>query len=83
MEKVKKPKVYKIYSFEQLGKIANKKNQDMLFGCLYGAFIQFIEIKKKQPKLKFQGINWIDDGKMDILKPKINIVVTEDLTTKP
>lgn len=64
--KIKKHKEYKIHSFEDLMKVVNEKNCDMLFGNFYGVVKQFIQMKKTNKDFKFLGFTWIDDGKIEI-----------------
>lgn len=70
----KKNKKHKIRTFEELANVATEENVNMLCGNLYGCIIQFIEMRKKMPELKFVGIDWIDDGKIEIRNPKIKLI---------
>lgn len=71
-----KNKEYQIRTFEDFTKVVNDKNVDMLCGNFYGVILQFIQMRKSNPKLKFTGFNWIDDGKLEIRKAKIKMEVS-------
>jgi hypothetical protein len=68
---------YEIRSFQDLANVINEKNVDMLCGNLYGALRQFIEMRKKVPEIKFMGIDWIDDGKIEIRNPDVTLIIQE------
>ncbi len=71
---------YQIRTFEELANLATEENVGMLCGNLYGCVMQFIEMRKIEPTLIFTGMDWIDDGKLEIRNPNIKLVVTKDLS---
>lgn len=75
MAKTKKFKKYEIRSIDDLINLITEENCDMLFGNFYGTVKQFVEIRKKHPKIKYLGFDWIDDGKMVVGKPNITIQI--------
>lgn len=79
MAKTKKEnfKTYNIRTFEDFASVVKKENVDMLCANFYGSMLQLIDIKSKAPGVKYLGFNWIDDGKIEVLKPKITIELAD------
>lgn len=71
-------KLYKIRTFEDFGNVVNEENVDMFCGNFYGSMIQFLKFRKMRSSVKYIGFNWIDDGKIEMLSPKITIELAED-----
>ncbi len=79
IDKSKKPKEYEIRNFQDFMKVVNEENVDMLCGNFYGLVLQFIKMRKAQPKMKFRGFDWIDDGTLEVRGAKIKMTITGEI----
>lgn len=65
-------KEYTITTFQEFMAVLNDENVDMLTGNFYGMCLQFIEMRKIAPQIRWTGFIWTDDGNMEIKSPKLN-----------
>lgn len=72
----KKIKKYQIKTFKDFTDVVNEKNIDMLCGNFYGIMLQFIKMRKMDPKIQFDGFLWIDDGKIEVRSPNFSMEIS-------
>ena len=58
-------------SIEDFMNVATDENLDMLIGNFYGMTLQYLEIRKKCPEVKFKSFKWTDDDIIEIRRPEV------------